>query len=107
MRKEKEPFKGIGFETLAGFETMAVTPTTVLNGVPAANFDDVLSGMFYGWLHSNVGTLVQANYGKGKLLICTFSVGTAYGTDPYATFFLDGLVNYAVSGFTPRYQIPL
>lgn len=108
LRKEREPFKQIGFETLAGFETEAVTPATVLKGVPAENFaDDVLSGIFYGWIHSNVGTLVQANYGKGKLLICTYSLGTSYGSDPYATYLLDALVNYAVSGFTPRFQIPM
>ncbi len=107
VHKEKEPFKGIGFETLAGFETMAVTPATVLKGVPPENYDDVLSGIFYGWIHTNVGALVQANYGKGKLLVCTYSLGTSYGTDPYATYLLDGLMNYAVSNFTPRYQIPM
>jgi hypothetical protein len=108
LHKDREPFKQIGFETLAGFETEAVTPATVLKGVPPENFaDDVLSGIFYGWIHSNVGTLVQANYGKGKLMICTFSLATAYGSDPYATYLLDGLVNYAASGFAPRFQIPM
>ena len=108
LRKDREPFKQIGFETLAGFETEAVTPATVLKGVPPEYFaDDVLSGIFYGWIHSNVGTLVQANYGRGKLLICTYSLGTSYGSDPYATYLLDALVNYAVSGFAPRFQIPM
>jgi len=105
VHKDREPFKQIGFETLAGFETEAVTPAAVLKGVPAENFDDVLSGIFYGWIHSNVGTLVQANYGAGKLLICTFSLSTTYGSDPYATYLLDALVNYAVSGFTPHFRI--
>ena len=107
MRKDREPFKQIGFETLAGFETQDVTPGAVLRGVPPENFDDVLAGIFYGWVHSNVGTLVQAKYGAGKLLVCTFSLGTAYGSDPYATFLLDALMNYAVSNFTPRFQIPM
>ncbi len=107
LRKEREPFKTIGFETLAGFETMAVTPAAVLKGVPPENFDDVLAGIFYGWIHSNVGALVQANYGKGKLLVCTFSLTASYGSDPYATYVLDALVNYAVSNFKPRFQIPM
>jgi hypothetical protein len=107
IRKDHDPFKQIGFSTLAGFETISSTPGAVTKGIPPENFDDVLSGMFYGWIHSNVGTLVQARYGAGKLLICTFSLSASYGSDPYATTFLDSLVNYTVSNFTPRYQIPM
>jgi Glycosyl hydrolases family 2, sugar binding domain/Glycosyl hydrolases family 2/Glycosyl hydrolases family 2, TIM barrel domain len=106
IRKDHPPFEHIGFDTLPGFETQSVTPNTVVKGVPAENFDDLISGIFYGWIHSNVGALVQAKCGKGKLLISTYSLGTTYGTDPYATYFLDQLVSYAVSGFTPRYRIP-
>jgi Glycosyl hydrolases family 2, sugar binding domain/Glycosyl hydrolases family 2/Glycosyl hydrolases family 2, TIM barrel domain len=107
IRKDHEPFKQIGFNTMAGFETISVTPAAVVKGVPPENFDDVLSGIFYGWIHSNVGALVQARYGPGKLLICTYSLSASYASDPYATTFLDELVNYAVSGFAPRYQIPM
>ena len=107
VRKDHDPFKLIGFDTLAGFESHAVTPAAVVRGVPPQNFNDVLAGMFYGWIHSNVGILVQAKCGKGKLLICTFSLATTYGSDPYATYLLDQLVNYAVSGFAPNLEIPL
>ncbi|HEV2352374.1 MAG TPA: glycoside hydrolase family 2 TIM barrel-domain containing protein [Terriglobia bacterium] len=107
VRKDRDPFKPIGFSTLAGFETISVTPGAVLKGVPPQNFDDVLSGIFYGWIHSSVVALVQARCGAGKLLVCTFSLSASYGSDPYATTFLDALVNYAVSNFSPRYQIPL
>jgi hypothetical protein len=105
VRKDREPFKAVGFDTLAGFETQAVTPTTVIEGIPPADFQDVLSGMFYGWIHSNVGTLVQARAGRGRLLVCTFSLATSYGSDPYATYLLEALVNYATSGFTPGFEI--
>jgi hypothetical protein len=40
-------------------------------------------------------------------LICTLSLDTTYGTDPYATELLDALVNYLVSGSPPKLQIPL
>jgi len=106
VRKNEQPFKKIGFETLPGFESEVVTPHAVVRGVPGNEFQDVLAGDFYGWIHSNVGTLVQARYGKGKLLICTFALETTYGTDPYATYLLDALVNYAASGFTPHFTIP-
>jgi hypothetical protein len=107
LRKNQEPFKSVGFDTLAGFETQAVTPGAVVEGVPPENFSDVLAGVFYGWIQSNVGTLVQAKAGKGKLFICTFSLATTYASDPYATYFLDALVNYAAVGPTPGFQIPL
>jgi hypothetical protein len=63
--------------------------------------------MFYGWIHHNVGTLVQARAGKGKLLICTFALATSYGSDPYATYLLEALVRYATSGFAPGFEVAL
>jgi hypothetical protein len=107
IRKDQAPFRDIGFETFPGFEAQVVAPRTVVQGVPAAHFSDVLAGFFYGWLHSNVGALVQARYGQGRLLICTFALATSYGSDPYATHLLDSLVRYAVSSFSPQFEIPL
>jgi len=107
LRKGQAPFSGIGFDTLAGFETQAVTPATVMTGIPPQYFKDVLAGMFYGWIHENVGVLVQAKAGKGKLLICTFSLSTTYNSDPYATYLLDALVNYVVSDFEPRFELAM
>jgi len=105
VRTGEAPFSKIGFETLSGFETEASTPEAFVLGIPPQEFKDVLAGEFYGWIHSNVGTLVQARYGKGKLLICTYSLDTPYGTDPYATYLLDALVNYAASDFSPKLDI--
>jgi hypothetical protein len=107
LRNTQPPFTAIGFDTLAGFEAQAVTPDAVVQGIAPAHFSDVLAGMFYGWVHANVGVLVQAKCGKGTLLICTFSLATTYGTDPYATDLLDALVNYLVSGLKPNFEIPL
>jgi len=107
LRKGRAPFTDIGFDTLAGFETQAATPAAVITGIPPQNFNDVLAGMFYGWIHQNVGVLVQAKAGKGKLLICTFSLAGTYNSDPYATYLLDALVNYVVSDFSPHFELPL
>jgi hypothetical protein len=107
IRKEQDVFKLVGFDTFPGFEMQAVTPSAVVQGVRPEYFRDVLAGIFYGWIHSNVGTLVQARCGQGRLLICTFSLATTYGTDPYATYLLDALVLYAVSGPAPGFEIPL
>ncbi len=107
LRKDQAPFTEIGFDTLGGFETQPATPATVIKGIPPQAFKDVLAGMFYGWIHENVGVLVQAKAGKGKLLICTFSLATTYNSDPYATYLLDALVNYAVSDFSPHFELPI
>jgi hypothetical protein len=107
LRRGQPPFTNIGFDTLGEFETQAVTPAAVVKGIPPQNFSDALAGMFYGWIHSNVGVLVQAKAGEGKLLICTFSLATTYNSDPYATYLLDALVNYAVSDFSPGLDLPL
>ncbi|MFB3923397.1 MAG: glycoside hydrolase family 2 protein [Terriglobia bacterium] len=107
IRKAQEPFKAIGFETLPGFEIQSVSPNTVVQGLKPEAFGDVLSGIFYGWVHSNVATLIQAKAGTGKLVICTFSLGTTYGSDPYATYLLDALVRYIVAGSAPTIEIPL
>ena len=63
--------------------------------------------MFYGWIHDSVGVLVQAKAGKGKLLICTFSLATTYNSDPYATYLMDALVTYVVSNFSPHFELPI
>jgi hypothetical protein len=92
---------------LGGFETQAVTPATVVRGIPPQDFKDVLAGMFYGWIRENDGVLVQAKAGKGKILICTFSLATTYGSDPYGTYLMDALVSYAASDFKPQFELPL
>jgi hypothetical protein len=106
IRNTAPPFTAIGFDALPGFEAQAVTPTAVVQGIAPKDFPDVLAGMFYGWIHSNVGVLIQAKCGKGTLLICTFSLATTYGSDPYATDLLDALVNYLVSGLKANFEIP-
>jgi hypothetical protein len=107
VRNMQPPFTSIGFDPLTGFEAQAVTPSAVVQGIAPKDFPDVLAGMFYGWIHSNVGVLIRAKCGKGTLLVCTFSLGTTYGTDPYATHLLDGLINYLVTGFKANFEIPM
>jgi hypothetical protein len=60
VRKDHEPFKRFTFPALPGFETQALRPSAVVEGVPGEHFGDVLAGLFYGWIHRNVAALVQA-----------------------------------------------
>lgn len=107
VRKDRAPFASIAFDTLAGFEIQATAPKSVIRGVPADRSADVLSGIFYGWLHSNVATLVQASAGTGRLIMCAFDVAGTYGQDPYATHFWNALLQYAASDFAPTYRIAI
>ncbi len=101
------PFRGLAMTPLAGFEAEVAAPTAVVRGIPASAFSDVLSGIFYGWIHANVGALVQARAAKGTLIICTFNLANSYGADPYGTYLFDALVNYAGSGIQPEFRLDL
>jgi len=107
LRSNQPPFQSLGFDPMVGFEAQAINIPAVVRGIAARDFRDVLAGMFYGWIHSNVGVLVQAKCGKGTLLICTMSLDTTYGTDPYATDLLDALVSYLVAGAKPKLQFSM
>ena len=103
-RTDAAPFRKIGFGRILGFEAAAITPEYVLQNVPSAAYDDVLAGIFYGWLNDNAALAVQAKQGEGSLLATTFRFA-AYGTDPYARNLLDGLISHATGpAFQPKFD---
>ena len=89
-------FDGIAVGRILGWEAAAVSPHFVLRGVKAEQYDDVLAGMFYGWINNNSPLLVQARYGSGAAIVTTFRFDQ-YGSDPYATALLEALIKYASS----------
>jgi hypothetical protein len=84
----------VAFTKILGFESERAVPRFVVEGVRGENYDDVLSGITYGWLNSNEALAVQARAGAGRLLVTTFRFDD-YGRDPYATRLLDSLIDYA------------
>ena len=98
------PFGAVAFGNILGFESERVVPRFVIQGVAPANYDDVLSGIFYGWLNNNAALAVQMRMGEGKLLLTTFRFDD-YGRDAYATHLLDAMIAYARSAaFAPRLE---
>jgi hypothetical protein len=96
------PFSDVAFTKILGFESEHVVPRFVIQGIEGANYDDVLSGIFYGWLNNNAALAAQMRVGQGKLLLTTFRFDE-YGKDPYATHLLDSLIRYASGpSFQPR-----
>ena len=90
------PFQAVAFTKLLGFESENVVPRFVIQGIKGANYDDVLAGIFYGWINNNAALAAQMRIGKGALMLTTFRFDE-YGKDPYATHLLDSLIRY-VSG---------
>jgi hypothetical protein len=88
------PFAPLAFTKILGFESEHVVPRFVVQGVGGADYDDVLAGVFYGWLNNNAALAVQARVGDGRLVLTTLRFDE-YGRDPYATHLLDALVRYA------------
>jgi hypothetical protein len=105
VRNNAAPFDAVAFTRILGFESSQVTPHFVIDGVPNADYNEVLSGIFYGWLNRNAALAVQANSASGKLFATTFRFD-AYGTDPYATFLLDSIIRYVASQqFSPKLSV--
>jgi hypothetical protein len=90
------PFAPLAFTKIMGFESEHVVPRFVVQGVGGADYDDVLAGVFYGWLNNNAALALQARAGRGRLVLTTLRFDE-YGRDPYATHLLDALVRYASS----------
>ncbi|MEN3335233.1 MAG: hypothetical protein V7641_4598 [Blastocatellia bacterium] len=99
------PFNEVGFSRLLGFEAASAIPQFIIQGTSGTDYDDVLSGIFYGWLNNNAALAVQTQVGKGKAFVTTYRFGE-YGSDPYATRLLDAIIRYA-SGpqFAPKLKL--
>jgi Glycosyl hydrolases family 2, sugar binding domain/Glycosyl hydrolases family 2/Glycosyl hydrolases family 2, TIM barrel domain len=99
------PFNEVGFSKLLGFEAAKTVPQFIIQGVRGADYADVSSGIFYGWLNNNAALAVQTQAGKGKAFVTTYRFGE-YGSDPYATHLLDAIIRH-VSGpqFAPKLRL--
>ena len=107
IRTDREPFSAVGFTPILGFESEKVVPRYVLQGIPAAQFGDVLSGVTYGWLNLNSALAMQLRSESGRFLVTTFRFDE-YGVNPYATHLLDALLRYVGrDAFDPTAELPL
>jgi hypothetical protein len=102
VKTDAAPFNEVAFTKILGFESAATVPRYVIQGVRSADYDDVLSGIFYGWLNNNAALAVQVRAGRGRVFMTTFRFD-AYGSDPYATRLLDAMIRYVTGPtFAPK-----
>jgi len=67
------------------FAFASVLPETVIDGVHPADFrEEVLAGLFVGWLRRPAALVRQLPLGKGTLLISTLRLRHGIGADPLA-----------------------
>lgn len=73
-------------------------PNCIIAGVePRFWENDVLSGLFVGWVHSNSVIILQAKCGQGRIILTTLPLASAAKNDPMAEFMLASLARYVVS----------
>jgi hypothetical protein len=102
----RAPFGAVAFDKLLGFEAEEVTPKFVIEGVKAEDYDDVMSGIFLGWVNKNAALTVGARSGAGRAVITTFRLADAYGKDEYARRLLDEMIRLVSDeGFEPKLTI--
>jgi hypothetical protein len=82
--------------SILGWEAASVTPDFVIAGLRAEDSQNVLAGVFYGWLNSNRAYLVELSDGPGRMFLTTFRFH-GYGQDPFATMLLDQVLKTAAA----------
>ncbi|WP_374687957.1 glycoside hydrolase family 2 protein [Promineifilum sp.] len=84
------------------FAFASVLPETVIDGVHPADFrEEVLAGLFVGWLRRPAALVRQLPLGKGTLLVSTLRLRDGLGADPVA----DKLVGELLSLLSSKQQV--
>jgi hypothetical protein len=96
IRRDRGPFGEVNFGPVLGLEASAMGLPLVIGGIRPDDFDDVLAGMFVGWVRLNSAYIVQMKAGAGRLVLCTLPLAAACGRDPYATAVLAALMRYCL-----------
>lgn len=97
VRSDKGPFRGVCFDHRFGFESEGARMPYAVRGIPPAQFDDVLAGLFVGWVHRQAGYVVQMRVGKGKLVVCAIPLDRTADRDPFSATLLNRLKQYVSS----------
>jgi Glycosyl hydrolases family 2, sugar binding domain/Glycosyl hydrolases family 2/Glycosyl hydrolases family 2, TIM barrel domain len=82
--------------SILGWEAASVMPEFVIGGLRAEDSQNVLAGVFYGWINSNRAYLTELSEGPGRMFLTTFRF-QGYGQDPFATVLLDQMLQTAAA----------
>lgn len=91
-------FAGAPVPTTMDMSFGNIIPSSAIRGISLDYWaDDVLGGIFVGWVDSNVAVMAQARCGKGKAIITTLPLTKAADSDPMAKWILASLAAYVRS----------
>jgi hypothetical protein len=97
VRSNRSPFRGVCTDHRIGFEGAGARMPFAIRGIDPANYEDVLAGMFVGWVQKNAAYVVQMKVGKGKLVLCALPLHWTADADPFSATLLHRLKQYAGS----------
>ena len=96
--KDSKAFENTLIPRTFDFSLENIIPGSVIEGIDAKFYEnDVISGMFLGWLRCFAAVAVQFKYGKGKAIITTLPLISASKSDPMAQCMLASLARYVGS----------
>jgi hypothetical protein len=76
------------------FTFSSVLPETVISSVRTADFrQEVLAGLFVGWLRRPAGLVQKLPLGKGELLVSTLRLQNNIGLEPIAEKLMSELLS--------------
>ena len=102
----RAPFNAVAFDKFLGFPAEEITPKFVIEGVKAEDYDDVMSGIFLGWVNKNAALMVGGRIQGARAIVTTFRLAEAYGKDAYARRLLDEMIRLVSDeGFEPKLTI--
>jgi hypothetical protein len=98
FRTTSPAFSGVPIPKTMDFSFENIIPNCIIMDVDPKHWEnDVLSGIFVGWVHSNAAVLVQLRCGCGRILLTTLPLISASKSDPMANFLLASLARYVAS----------
>jgi hypothetical protein len=74
-----------------------ITARHVLHGLGPERRDDMLAGLYVGWLRDTVGTIVVVRHGAGAAVVCTYRLLEQAESDGLACMLVDRLAEEARS----------
>ncbi len=84
-----EAFPSLPDTQVFDFEYQSIIPTHVLTGM---EWEEVLSGLYVGWLRNPAGLLLRRAIGMGSLIVTTFDLLTTLESDPIPGLILHDLL---------------
>jgi len=78
-----------------------IMPRHTITGLPVGDrqfHDDFLAGQISGWVNHPAVHTVQFRFGTGRVIMTTFALAAAFGTDPVGTAMLHDLIDWLASG---------